>query len=105
VAKILLTYEPAVRLGAFAGIFAAMALWELLAPRRRQAIGRLTRWPGNLGIVVLDTALVRLVLPTAAVGTALLAETQGWGLLHARAAPAWLAVIASVILLDLAIYL
>jgi sterol desaturase/sphingolipid hydroxylase (fatty acid hydroxylase superfamily) len=105
VAEILLTHEPAIRLSAFAGIFAAMALWELLAPRRSQAIGRLRRWPGNIGIVLLDTLLVRLVFPTAAVGVALLAHSHGWGVFHALAAPVWLAAIASVILLDLAIYL
>ena len=104
-AEILLTHEPAIRLSAFAAIFAAMALWELLAPRRSQAIGRLRRWPGNIGVVVLDTLLVRLVFPTAAVGVALLAQSHGWGVFHALAVPAWLAVIASVILLDLIIYL
>ncbi|MFZ5932436.1 MAG: sterol desaturase family protein [Pseudomonadota bacterium] len=100
----LLLYEPAIRLSAFAGIFAAMALWEMLAPRRPQAIGRLQRWPGNLGIVALNTLLVRLVFPTAAVGVAQLAQAQGWGLFHALQAPAWLAITASVIFLDLAIY-
>jgi len=104
-AEILLAYESVIRLGAFAAIFMAMALWELLAPRRRQAIGRLRRWPGNLGIVALDTLLVRLAFPTAAVGVALLAESRGWGLLPALHAPPWLAAIAAVILLDLAIYL
>jgi len=104
-AEILLAHEPAIRLGAFAGIFALMALWELVAPRRRQAIGRLWRWPSNLGVVVLDTLLVRLAFPTAAVGVALLAETRGWGLFPGLNAPPWLAVIAAVILLDLAIYL
>jgi sterol desaturase/sphingolipid hydroxylase (fatty acid hydroxylase superfamily) len=104
-AEILLAYEPLIRLGAFAAIFMAMALWELLAPRRRQAIGRLRRWPGNLGIVVLNTLLVRLAFPTAAVGVALLAESRGWGLFPVLNAPPWLAVVAAVILLDLAIYL
>lgn len=101
----LLAYETALRLGGFASIFAAMALWELLAPRRRQAFGRTRRWPSNIGVVVLDTLLVRLLFPITAVGVALLAEQHGWGLFHAQSAPAWLAVIASVILLDLAIYL
>jgi sterol desaturase/sphingolipid hydroxylase (fatty acid hydroxylase superfamily) len=104
-AEILFAHEPVIRLGAFAVIFMAMALWELLAPRRRQAIGRLRRWPGNLGIVVLNTLLVRLAFPTAAVGVALLAESRGWGLFPALNAPPWLAVVAAVILLDLAIYL
>ena len=35
---------------------------------------------------------------------ALLAQVQGWGLFHALQAPAWLAITASVIFLDLAIY-
>jgi sterol desaturase/sphingolipid hydroxylase (fatty acid hydroxylase superfamily) len=104
-AETLLTYEATLRLGAFAGVLAAMALWELAAPRRRQAVGRRVRWPGNLGVVVLDTLLVRLIFPTAAIGVALLAETYGWGLFHAVRAPVWLALIASVFLLDLAIYL
>jgi sterol desaturase/sphingolipid hydroxylase (fatty acid hydroxylase superfamily) len=104
-ASFLFIYEPAIRLGAFTSIFAVMALWELLAPRRRHAIGRVKRWPGNLGILVLDTLVVRIVLPTAAVGTALFAETQRWGLFHVLEAPTWLAVLASVVLLDLAIYL
>jgi sterol desaturase/sphingolipid hydroxylase (fatty acid hydroxylase superfamily) len=101
----LLAYEPILRLSAFAGIFALMALWELRAERRRQQIGRARRWPGNLGIVAIDTLLVRLVFPTAAVGVALLAEARGWGLFQNLALPYALAVIASVILLDLVIYL
>ena len=80
-ADILFAHEPWIRLGAFAAVFATMALWELMAPRRRQAIGRLRRWPGNLGVVVIDTLLVRLIFPTAAVGVALVAQVGGWGLL------------------------
>ncbi|MGD9885042.1 MAG: sterol desaturase family protein [Reyranella sp.] len=104
-AENLLLHEPVVRVGMFAVVFASMALWELLAPRRDQAIGRLRRWPANLGIVVLDTLLVRLVFPTAAVGVAVVADARGWGLLPALDAPPWLAVVAAVIALDLAIYL
>jgi len=101
----LFTHEPWIRLGAFAAVFATMALWELVAPRRRQAVGRLGRWPGNLGVVVIDTLLVRLIFPTAAVGVALVAQVGGWGLLPALDAPSWLAIIIAVIALDLAIYL
>jgi len=103
--QFLLTHASAIRLGVFVGIFAVMAVWETLAPRRPQRTGRLRRWPGNLGIVVLDSLLVRLIFPTAAVGVALFAETHGWGLLHALQAPASLALIGSVLFLDLAIYL
>jgi sterol desaturase/sphingolipid hydroxylase (fatty acid hydroxylase superfamily) len=101
----LLAYEPLIRLLAFAGIFAAMAAWEVLAPRRQQKLHRGIRWPGNIGIVAVDTVLVRLVFPTTAVALALLVEAQGWGLLHALDLPAWVSVPIGVLALDLAIYL
>ena len=99
-----LSNEPLVRLLAFAAILAAMAAWELLAPRRDQRIGRRMRWPGNLGVVMLDTLLVRLAFPITAVGLALLAEARGWGLFNALGVTGWVSVPLAVILLDLAIY-
>jgi len=102
---ILLTNETLIRLAAFAGVFAVMAAWEILAPRRRQKLGRGTRWPSNIGIVVLDTVLVRLVFPTTAVGLTLLAETRGWGLFRVLDLPAWANVLLAVAALDLVIYL
>jgi sterol desaturase/sphingolipid hydroxylase (fatty acid hydroxylase superfamily) len=101
----LLASEPAIRLGAFLGVFTIMALWEAVAPRRRRTHGRRLRWPNNLGIVMVDTMVLRILFPTAAVGMALLAEQRGWGLMNAAAAPAEVAVPVSVLLLDLAIYL
>jgi sterol desaturase/sphingolipid hydroxylase (fatty acid hydroxylase superfamily) len=98
-------YEPYIRLGVFGSVFLAMAIWELAGPRRRQTFGRHIRWPSNLGIVALDALLVRLVFPTTAVGLALVADARGWGLFHLIALSTWIAVIASVVLLDLAIYL
>src|SRR5262249_8188599 len=97
-------YEPFIRLGAFGGVLAAMAIWELVGPRRKQAIGRLVRWPNNLGVGVVDTLLIRLVIPTAAVGLPGGAQAQASGFLNTIALPAWIAVVCSVILLDLAIY-
>ncbi len=104
-ATLLLAHETVIRLGAFAGIFAVMALWEMLAPRRPQAIERRRRWPSNLGIVAFDTVLVRLVFPVAAVGLATVAQARGWGLFSALELPVWLTVVAAVVMLDLAIYL
>lgn len=97
-------YEPVVRLAAFVGVFMLMALWETLAPRRPQAIGRTRRWPNNLGMVVLDTLVVRVLFPAGAVGMAMLGQAKGWGALNVLQVPSWTAVPASVILLDLAIY-
>src|SRR5690606_36875990 len=103
--EVLLAYEPWIRLTAFAAIFAAMAIWEVFAPRRIQAIGRAWRWPSNFGVAALDTAIVRILFPTSAVALAMGAETMGWGLLNAWRVPAWLAVLIGVIVLDLVIYL
>lgn len=103
--EFLLAHEPVIRLSAFAGIFAIMAIWELLAPRRIQAFSRTRRWSSNLGIVVLNTLVLRLIFPAAAVGVALTVEAKGWGLFQTAGVPSWFAIVAAVILLDLVIYL
>ena len=100
----LLAYEPWVRLAVFTSVFAAMAVWELRLPWRRLTVGRLPRWPANLGVVALDTVIVRVLFPTAAVGVALVCEARGWGLFNWLALPAPVATLLAVLLLDLAIY-
>jgi sterol desaturase/sphingolipid hydroxylase (fatty acid hydroxylase superfamily) len=102
---ILFAHEPYIRLATFGGVFIVMAVWEFIVPRRKQAIGRGWRWPNNLGVVAANTLLVRILFPTTAVGLALLAQTGGFGLFNVIAAPAWIGVAASVVILDLAIYL
>jgi sterol desaturase/sphingolipid hydroxylase (fatty acid hydroxylase superfamily) len=101
----LFAYEPLIRLGAFGGVFVVMAMWEFLTPRRPQAVGRNWRWPNNLGVVAVDALLVRVLLPITTVGLALVAEARGVGLFNIIALPMWVTITASVILLDLAIYL
>ena len=82
-----------------------MASWELAAPRRRQEIPRLIRWTNNLALVVVDTILLRLSFPILAVGLAVMAESQGWGLFNIIDVPGWGAILVSVIVFDLVIYL
>jgi sterol desaturase/sphingolipid hydroxylase (fatty acid hydroxylase superfamily) len=101
----LLAHEAAIRLAAFAGVLAAVAALEALLPRRRRSFSRARRWPNNLGIVAVDTVVLRLIFPTAAVGAALAAEARGVGLLPWLGLPAPVAVLVAVLLLDLAIYL
>lgn len=101
----ILSWEPAIRLTAFLGVLVAMALWEIAAPRRRRDIPRVIRWTNNLALVVIDTAILRLTFPILAVGLAVLAEERGWGLFNNLDIPIWLAVLVSIVLLDLAIYL
>lgn len=101
----ILAAEPTIRLVAFLGVLAAMALWEVGAPRRRREIPRVVRWTNNLALVVLDTAILRLTFPILAVGLAVLAEERGWGLFNNVDAPVWVSIVISMLLLDLAIYL
>jgi sterol desaturase/sphingolipid hydroxylase (fatty acid hydroxylase superfamily) len=81
-----------------------MALWEVLAPRRPWAVGRMARWPSNLAMVVVDAVAVRLLIPTAAVGVALIAADRGFGLFHWLGCPGWIAGMLGFVVLDLAIY-
>ncbi|MCC5996653.1 MAG: sterol desaturase family protein [Oceanicaulis sp.] len=101
----ILDQEPMLRLGAFLGVLMAMAVWELASPRRRREIPRVIRWTNNLAIVAIDTVIVRLAFPVLAVGLALAAGEHGWGLFNVLGAPWWLAVLLSILILDLAIYL
>ena len=54
--------------------------------------------------MAIDTVVVRILFPTAAVGVALICEARGWGLLHWMSVPLGVATLVSVLLLDLAIY-
>nr|WP_254444639.1 sterol desaturase family protein [Ruegeria arenilitoris] len=101
----ILAAEPTIRLIAFLSVLAAMALWEVAAPRRRRDIPRVVRWTNNLALVVLDTAILRLTFPILAVGLAAMAEDRGWGLFNNIEASVWVAILVSMLLLDLAIYL
>jgi sterol desaturase/sphingolipid hydroxylase (fatty acid hydroxylase superfamily) len=96
--------EITVRLSFFIGIFVIMALWETIAPARSWKVGRWQHWLHNLSLTLLNTALLRLLIPIAAVGTALLAAENGWGLFNLWQLPFWLQFIASLLILDLAIY-
>ncbi len=100
----LVGHEAALRLLCFIAVFAVMGLYEVKAPRRTLSLRRSARWPANLGIVAVNTLLLRVVFPGAAVGMAMFADRQGWGVLNLVGWPEPLAIVLSVIALDLAIY-
>ncbi len=97
--------EPAIRLTAFVGVLFLVAGLESAGPRRGRAVSRLRRWPGNLGVVVLNTIILRATFPLTAVALSAAAGARGWGLLNHLPLPDWAAFIAALVLLDLAIYL
>jgi sterol desaturase/sphingolipid hydroxylase (fatty acid hydroxylase superfamily) len=100
----LLRHESTIRLGCFLAVLLLMMLWEWHQPRRPLSLPRARRWPANLGIIVVDSLMVRLAFPVLAVGVAGAAEAKGWGLFHAFDAPFELAFVASLLALDLVIY-
>lgn len=101
----LLANEPVIRLAAFSTVLVVVALGEAAFPRRVRSVSRWIRWPNNLGMTFLNTGLVRVVFPTAAVGVALALEGREIGLIPWLGLPELAAVVAAVIILDLAIYL
>jgi sterol desaturase/sphingolipid hydroxylase (fatty acid hydroxylase superfamily) len=100
--------EAVLRFGVFAGLLVALALAEALWPRRIRLIARARRWSTNLGIATISALLMRslsaLVVPIAAVATAVAAERAGIGLLNAVALPGWLELVLTLVLLDFAIW-
>ena len=99
-----LSSEIAIRLLALFGMLIILIGWEALAPRRRLSQPRGRRWFANFGLALIDSTMLRLAVPAAAVGLAVAAQAQGWGLFNLWATPGWLAMGLSLLLLDLALY-
>jgi len=101
--------EPVVRVASFALIFATLAVLELAAPRLERAelagAWKSRRWFTNLSMVVLSSVGLRVLFPLAAVGTAIWAESRGYGLFNWIDAPVWLAGLVAFVILDFAIWL
>lgn len=100
--------ETLIRLGVFLGLFALLAAVEALAPRRVRSQSRSHRWVTNWGITLANTLTLRAIafaLPLLAVGAALDANAQGWGLFNALGWPVWLEFILAILIFDFAIWL
>lgn len=93
-----------IRLGLFLAAFLILALAELRWPRRKLSLGRIQRWPANIGLVVCNSLVVRLLVPVAGVASALLAAQHGWGLFNLLALPWWLEILLFILVFDLTIY-
>jgi len=97
--------EVPIRLGFFFGIFALMAIWEILAPKRALTVSKAVRWANNVGLVFFNSFILRLVFPAAAVGMAAFAAEHGWGLLNYYSLSATVAIVVSIVAMDFVIYL
>src|SRR6056297_1187922 len=99
--------EALIRLAIFLGLFALLAAIESYAPRRTRQEPRGRRWITNWGIVILSTLGLRalaLAMPLLAVGAALDAQAQGWGLMNRLGLSLWVTIPLTVLIFDLAIW-
>ena len=97
--------EIVIRLSVFFGVFLVMAVWEVIAPRRALTASKAVRWVNNIALVFLNSFLLRLLFPAAAVGVAVVAGRNDWGLFNVIDVPFPVAAIVSVVILDFIIYL
>lgn len=100
--------EALIRLSIFLVLFALFALLEALLPRRARMQPRSTRWVTNLSITALNTLGLRamaLLMPALAVGAAIDAWLQGWGLFNQLVWPLWVEMLLTIIALDFAIWM
>ena len=99
-----MAYQDTVRLGIFFGVLAVMMWWEYKTPARQPVYPRWLRYSSNIGLVVLDTILLRVLFPVLAVGAAIWANQEQIGLLNWITLSTGLKVVIAFLLLDLAIY-
>jgi len=100
----MINHEVAIRLGFFFGVFVLMAVWEIASPRRTLTTSKALRWINNLGLVFLNSFVLRLLFPAAAAGVAVFAQQQGWGLLNYYQLPILFSAVFAVIVMDFVIY-
>lgn len=94
---LLIQTETPIRLGFFFGVLLLMTIWEWLAPRRLLTVSKNKRWMSNLSITFINSILIRILFPTAAIGVAFYAQQNHLGLFnHILIVNNWFAVIASV---------
>lgn len=97
--------EQIIRLAFFLGTLMIIAAWEVNAPRRRLTDSKKRRWLTNLSLVLLDTAVVRFLIPILPAGLAVMLKENGWGILNIINQPVWLKIALALLFLDFVIYL
>lgn len=94
-------YELWIRLGFFVALLLIMIGAEAIKPRRRRKYSRWLRWPANLGMITLNSLMLRLFFPFLAVDVAMILERESEG----SFLPYPLMVFLGVAILDFVIYL
>ena len=92
------------RLGFFFSILVIMMLLESRMPARKSPIKSNTRWFANFGLVFASSLIARLSVPIVLTAVALYNQEHGIGLFNQIATPSSVAIIFSMLLLDILIY-
>jgi sterol desaturase/sphingolipid hydroxylase (fatty acid hydroxylase superfamily) len=100
----LLEHEAFFRMSAFLLVLVAMAAWERAAPARTPGEPWWRRWRTNVGLAAANTLVLRVALPTTAIGVAGFAQANGWGLLNHYGVGGWIGLAVAVVALDFVIY-
>ncbi len=96
--------EATLRFHVLALALVLVAVWEGVAPRRSAGSRLRSRWLANFGVWIVDAALVRLALPTFAVGLAVVVAERGGGILPSLALPWWIGFGLCLLAFDLGQY-
>jgi sterol desaturase/sphingolipid hydroxylase (fatty acid hydroxylase superfamily) len=92
------------RIGVAGALFVVFALLEWVWPDRPRVASRVKRWAANAVLFFTGAAILRIVAPLGLVGAALWAQTQGIGVFAVMGAPEWITFVATLIILDCALY-
>ena len=101
----LIANEAIIRISFFFGVFFVMAMWEVKRPRRQLLVSKIVRWSNNIALVFLNSFVLRLLFPAAAVGVAAFAAEHGWGVFNYYQLPFLVTVILTIVAMDFIIYL
>ncbi|MFT4806974.1 MAG: sterol desaturase/sphingolipid hydroxylase (fatty acid hydroxylase superfamily) [Paraglaciecola sp.] len=93
-----------IRLGIFISLLAVMILWESLRPNRLSPVSKGKRWLSNFSMILLSSAVARLIIPTGFAAIAIYAQNNQIGLWNHISVSLWLSIPISVLLFDCLIY-
>ena len=96
--------EVFLRLGVFLSAFILLGMWEWKWPKRVLTQNKLKRWFNNFALMVTGALLVRIIVPTAAVGAAYFTKQYHLGFAIHLGLPLWLEMLVIFVMLDLAMY-
>ena len=99
----MLSEDTLMRLCIFVSVLVLIVIWERLAPCRRHSASIVQRWFSNLGISLINRLLLS-ALPLSLLAAWAADSDQNLGLFNLVDTPEWVALVGSIVLLDLVVY-